>query len=712
MNIIDSLSHTLGISREQIAETVRLIDSGASVPFIARYRKEVTGNLDDQTIRILSEKLSALRALFERKNDVKRLISEQGSMTDELSASIEACASLNEVEDIYRPFRPKRRTRAMIAREKGLEGFARLILAGDSDMVDLEKSAQEYIDTDKGVNDTGDVLAGANDIIAEEISDDALLRKRLRTLMINTGMIRSSAKKKEQSVYEMYYDYSEPVKAAAGHRVLAIDRGEKEGFLSVKVVIDEEVALHITYEHFIRDLRLRKEACRELVRSACKDSWKRLVEPSLQTEIRNILTEDAQDKAIVIFSLNLKNILMQAPVRNKVVLGFDPAYRTGCKLAVVDATGMCLDTIVIYPHEPHNRKAESEKIVCDLVNKYKVEVIAVGNGTASGESERFVAEIVKKLGGVLAYCIVNEAGASVYSASELGAKEFPDLDVSFRSAVSIARRLQDPLAELVKIDPRSIGVGQYQHDMEQKKLAMSLQGVVEDCVNTVGVELNSASPSLLSYVAGIGPQVAANIVEWREANGRFTSRRELLKVKKLGPATYEQCAGFLRISDSVEFFDRTAVHPESYSAVRKMLELLGGPEPSMAKELAERYGLNRLASDTGIGTHTLTDILEAIAKPGRDPRGDDFEMISGDKPMDIKELSEGMILQGTVRNVSAFGAFVDIGVHQDGLVHISELADRFVSDPHTVVSAGQRVKIRVLSVDIQRKRISLSMKNM
>ncbi len=711
MQIFRKIANELNIRLDQATDTVKLIDSGCSVPFIARYRKEVTGDLDDQTIRLLAEKLEHYRSLEARKEDVRRLIGEQGFLTDAISDAIDSCTAINEIEDIYRPFRPKRRTRAMIAVQKGLEGFANAVLEGVSSAQELERLAHKYIDPDKGVETIDDVYGGAGDIIAENISDDASLRKRLRTLMTNTGIIKTSAKKKEQSVYEMYYDYSEPVKTAAGHRILAIDRGEKEGFLLVKILLDEEAVIPLIYAHFTKDRPIRSEACRDAVRSACNDSWRRLIEPSDRTEIRNILTEDAQEKAIAVFARNLKNILMQPPVRNKTVLGFDPAYRTGCKLAVTDPTGTFLDKAVIFPHEPQNKKEEAEKILSGLISRYNVEVIAIGNGTASGESERFVADLIRKNGSFAAYCMVSEAGASVYSASELGAKEFADMDVSYRSAVSIARRLQDPLAELVKIDPRSIGVGQYQHDMNQKKLENSLKAVVEDCVNTVGVELNSASPSLLSYVSGIKPQPAAGIVSWREKNGRFISRRELLKVPKLGPATFEQCAGFLRIEGARDFLDNTSVHPESYSAARQMLHILGDPHPSEAFKAAEKYGIGRLASEAGIGQLTLTDILDAIAKPGRDPRGDDYEMLSSDKPMDIKELHEGMILQGIVRNVSAFGAFVDIGVHQDGLVHISELSNSFVKDPHTVVSAGQRVRVRVLSVDTARKRISLSMKD-
>lgn len=710
MQIIEKIAYELKIRAEQAADTVRLIDNGCSVPFIARYRKEVTGDLDDQTIRILGDKLAFYRTLDARKEDVKRLIGEQGKLTPEISEAIDSCSVINEVEDIYRPFRPKRRTRATIAMEKGLEGCAKIILKGVYTSQILEELAHEYIDPAKGVNTPEEALEGAKDIIAEYVSDDASLRKRLRTLMSNTGTIVTEARKKEQSVFEMYYDYSEPVRSAAGHRILAIDRGEKEGFLSVKIGIDQEAVINLIYAHFTKDLALRTDDSRSLIRDACRDSWKRLIGPSVENEIRNSLTNDAQEKAIVIFSRNLKNILMQPPVRNKIVLGFDPAYRTGCKLAVTDTTGTCLETAVIFPHEPHNRREEAKKLLTDLVIRHNVDVIAIGNGTASGESERFVADLVRNESLRIAYCMVNEAGASVYSASELGAKEFPDLDVSYRSAVSIARRLQDPLAELVKIDPRSIGVGQYQHDMDQKKLETGLKGVVEDCVNSVGVELNTASPSLLAYIAGIKPQTAANIVSWREKNGRFRSRQELLKVAKLGPATFEQCAGFLRIAGAEEFLDNTSVHPESYDAAKKMLKLLGSPAPADVKTSAENYGTERLASEIGTGILTLTDILDAIAKPGRDPRGDDYDMLSADKPMDIKELHEGMMLQGIVRNVSAFGAFVDIGVHQDGLVHISELSDSFVKDPHTVVSAGQRVSVRVLAVDVQRKRISLSMK--
>ncbi|MHB8961901.1 MAG: Tex family protein [Saccharofermentanales bacterium] len=743
-DIFKRIADELNIRLSQVADTVALIDDKNTIPFIARYRKEVTGNLDDQVLRVLDEKLAFYRALAEKKEDVKRLIDSQGLLTDELSRLIDSCATVNEVDDLYRPFRPKRRTRAMIAIEKGLEDFALKILEGSLTKDPLEKYALGFIHPEKDVGSYEDVVAGACDILAEYISDDADLRKRLRSIVTNTGVISTKAKSKAESVYEMYYDYNEPIKRIAGHRVLAINRGEKEEFLSVKLSCDSDFVFSIIFEHcrqgkLLRGIQrntraasaatnasaptgasvadsllkpVRSDACLDIISAACKDSWKRLVEPSIETEIRNALTEDANEKAIGIFSQNLKNTLMQPPVKEKTVLGFDPAYRTGCKLAVVDPTGKCLATSVIYPHQPHNKKEESERILLSLIGQFNVDVISIGNGTASGESEQFVSGFIQRHKLDVVYCIVNEAGASVYSASELGAKEFPEYDVSLRSAVSIARRLQDPLAELVKIDPRSIGVGQYQHDMNQKKLEGSLRGVVEDCVNSVGVDLNTASPSLLSYVSGISAQISKNIVDYRDKTGIFRSRKELMKIPKLGGKTYEQCAGFLRIAESEEFLDNTSVHPESYEATKKLLGMLGNPPVGEVKKLAETFGEEKLSKTLGIGLPTLTDIIDAVSKPGRDPRGDDFDSIAANKPMEMKDLHEGMVLQGVVRNVSAFGAFVDIGVHQDGLVHISQLSDQFVKDPTTVVSAGQRVKVRVLGIDSEKKRISLSMKGM
>ncbi|MHB1454033.1 MAG: Tex family protein [Saccharofermentanales bacterium] len=731
-DLFKKIADELNIRLTQVADTVALIDDKNTIPFIARYRKEVTGNLDDQVLRVLGEKLTFYRALNEKKEEVKRLIGNQGLLTDELSAIIDSCGTVNEVDDIYRPFRPKRRTRAMIAVEKGLENFALKVLEGTLMKEPLEMYALEFLNPEKDVSSYEDVVAGACDILAEYISDDADLRKRLRSIVTNTGVISTKAKSKAESVYEMYYDYNEPIKRIAGHRVLAINRGENEEFLNVKLSCDNEFVLSIIFEHcrqgkLLKGLQrssriaaspdslmrpVRSDACLDILQMACKDSWKRLIEPSIETEIRNALTEDANEKAIQIFSHNLKSTLMQPPVKERTVLGFDPAYRTGCKLAVVDPTGKCLATSVIYPHQPHNKKEESERILLSLIGQFNVDVISIGNGTASGESEQFVSGFIQQHKLDVVYCIVNEAGASVYSASELGAKEFPEYDVSLRSAVSIARRLQDPLAELVKIDPQSIGVGQYQHDMNQKKLEGSLRGVVEDCVNSVGVDLNTASPSLLSYVSGISPQISKNIVEYRDKAGIFRSRKELMKIPKLGGKTFEQCAGFLRIAESEEFLDNTSVHPESYEATRKLLHLLGNPPVSEVKNLADIYGEEKLSKMLNIGIPTLTDIIEAVSKPGRDPRGDDFDSLAANKPMDLKDLHEGMVLPGVVRNVSAFGAFVDIGVHQDGLVHISQLSDQFVKDPTAVVSAGQKVKVRVLGVDMEKKRISLSMKGM
>ncbi len=741
--IFRRIAEELGIRHSQVAGAAVLIDGGNTIPFIARYRKEATENLDDQILRTLSERLAFYRNLQEKKDSIKRLIGEQGLLTEELSARIDACVSVNEAEDLYRPYRPKRKTRASIAMERGLGDLALTILEGAMERPALEAFAARFADPARDVADIGAAIAGARDILAEWMSDDPALRKRLRAIMMNTGTVVTAAKKKEPSVYEMYYAYSEPAGKIAGHRVLAVNRGEREGFLGVKISCDDDFVVSVIFGHcrqgsllaglLLRSpaaekdgmapagtmtksdgrlLPVRSQACLEILGEACTDAWKRLIGPSVETEIRNALTADAEEKAIRIFSQNLRHTLMQPPVRGKTVLGFDPAYRTGCKLAVVDPTGKCLATAVIYPHPPQNRREEAGKALSDLIRRHGADVVAIGNGTASGESERFVADVLRGEAPGTAYCMVNEAGASVYSASELGAKEFPDFDVSLRSAVSIARRLQDPLAELVKIDPRSIGVGQYQHDMNQKRLEASLRGVVEDCVNTVGVDLNTASPSLLSYVAGISPQIAGNIADHRDKAGAFCSRQDLLKIPKLGARAFEQCAGFLRIPGADDFLDNTSVHPESYGAARRLIRLLGDPAACDVKDLAERYGIERLSSELGIGVPTLTDIAEAISRPGRDPRGEEFDMVSAEKPMDISDLREGMVLPGVVRNVSAFGAFVDIGVHQDGLVHISQLSDRFIRDPATVVSAGQKVRVRILGVDPVKKRISLSMKGL
>jgi len=716
-DIIKLIAEELRLNISQVENTVELIDDKNTIPFIARYRKEITGNIDDQVLRVLNDRLTYYRALSEKKEDTKRLIDNQGLLTPELIDAIDLCKTINEIDDIYRPFRPKRKTRATIAIDKGLEKFAIFILKENPDLKRANQEALKYINIEKDVNTAEDVIDGACDIIAEIVSDDANLRKRLRNIMFNCGVINTKAKDKTKvSVYEMYYEYNEPIKRIPGHRILAINRGEKTEFLSVKISYDDDFIISVILEYyksgnFSGGRIVTSEYSIELADKIIKDSWKRLIEPSITNEIRNTLTDDAHDKALHIFKSNLKNTLMQPPVKDKVVLGFDPAYRTGCKLAIVDKTGKCLATSVIYPTKPQSKIDESMKSLYKLIKEFNVDIIAIGNGTASGESEKFISDFLNQYKLDVTYCMVNEAGASVYSASELGAKEFPEYDVSLRSAVSIARRLQDPLAELVKINPASIGVGQYQHDMNQKKLQSSLSGVVEDCVNTVGVDLNTASPSLLSYIAGITPKLSEAIIEYRNIQGVFKGRKELLNIPKLGNKTFEQCAGFLRIRQSKEWLDNTSVHPESYVAAKKMIKLLNNPETSQIRDIAKGYGIDNLSKQLNIGILTLNDIIDSISKPGLDPRGDGFKTNVSEKPMDISDLKEGMILQGVVRNVSAFGAFVDIGVHQDGLVHISQLSDKFIKDPSEVVSAGQDVKVKVIGIDLPKKRISLSMKD-
>jgi uncharacterized protein len=622
---------------------------------------------------------------------------------------------MQEVEDIYRPFKPKRRTRASIAREKGLEPLAEIIFGQNIFSGDIIEIAQSYIDPEKGVNSADDALAGAMDIIAEDVSDDAEIRKNVRQLFFKHGVLVSRAAKEEDSVYRMYYDFREPISRIARHRVLAVNRGEKEGFLQVKIEVPEELIIEFL---LAKTVRKKISITSEFVVKAVEDSYKRLISPSVENEVRNELTELAGEQAIKVFAENLRNLLLQPPVKGRVVLGLDPAYRTGCKLAVVDDTGKVLATDVIYPTPPQNRVEDAERILLHLIEKYKVDIVSIGNGTASRESEIFTAGVLKKLDRRVYYMVVSEAGASVYSASKLGAEEFPDFDVSLRSAISIARRLQDPLAELVKIDPKAIGVGQYQHDMNQKRLSETLRGVVEDCVNSVGVDLNTASPALLSYVSGINAAVAKNIVDYRENFGRFTSRQELKKVKKLGEKTFEQCAGFLRIPEGQNILDNTSVHPESYDAAAKLLKLTGyslddvknGKLDGLEKEVRKR-GIESVASAIGVGVPTLRDIINELQKPGRDPRDELPKPILMTDVLSIDDLKPGMVLTGTVRNVADFGAFVDVGVHQDGLVHISELSDKYVRNPMDVVSVGDIVKVRVLAVDVERKRISLSMKN-
>lgn len=710
MDIIRKLREEFGITQSQAENTVRLLDEGNTVPFIARYRKEMTGSLDDQIIRQLSERLTALRNLEDRRTQVRTAIAEQGRLTDALAAKLDAAQTQTEIEDIYRPFRPKRRTRASIAKEKGLQPLADIIW-GQKLIGTPEEAAKAFVDSGQGVDTVLDAINGAMDILAEQISDDADLRKLLREETIKCGAIVSKKTKDEPSVYEMYYDYREPLKKAAGHRVLAMNRGEKEGFLSVKIEGEEEKLLQRMERRLIR----RSSDTADILRGVIADSYKRLIAPSLEREIRNDLTEQAEEAAIGVFRENLRQLLLQPPISGKVVLALDPAYRTGCKIAVIDATGKPLETTVVYPTPPQNKTAEAEKKLLGLIEKYGVDLISIGNGTASRESELFVAEMLKKTKRRVQYIIANEAGASVYSASKLGAEEFPDYDVSLRSAVSIGRRIQDPLAELVKIDPKSIGVGQYQHDMNQKRLSEALGGVVEDCVNSVGVDLNTASPALLSYVAGIHAAVAKSILKYREEHGKFTARRELLKVAKLGPKAYEQCAGFLRLPESEMPLDRTGVHPESYAAAEGLLALCGYGLADVAARkvsgLAKKIkSPEKTAAELGIGVPTLEDIMRELEKPGRDPREDAPAPVLRSDVLSMEDLQEGMVLTGTVRNVIDFGVFVDIGVHQDGLVHISQICDRFIKHPLEAVKLGDVVQVKVLSVDLQKKRIALTMK--
>ena len=710
MDILKKLREEFGITQSQAENTVRLLDEGNTVPFIARYRKEMTGSLDDQIIRQLSERLTALRNLEDRRTQVWTAIAEQGRLTDALAAKLDAAQTQTEIEDIYRPFRPKRRTRASIAKEKGLQPLADIIW-GQKLIGTPEEAAKAFVDSGQGVDTVLDAINGAMDILAEQISDDADLRKLLREETIKCGAIVSKKTKDEPSVYEMYYDYREPLKKAAGHRVLAMNRGEKEGFLSVKIEGEEEKLLQRMEKRLIR----RSSDTADILREVIADSYKRLIAPSLEREIRNDLTEQAEEAAIGVFRENLRQLLLQPPISGKVVLALDPAYRTGCKIAVIDATGKPLETTVVYPTPPQNKTAEAEKKLLGLIEKYGVDLISIGNGTASRESELFVAEMLKKTKRRVQYIIANEAGASVYSASKLGAEEFPDYDVSLRSAVSIGRRIQDPLAELVKIDPQSIGVGQYQHDMNQKRLGEALGGVVEDCVNSVGVDLNTASPALLSYVAGVNTTVAKNILKYREEHGKFTARRELLKVAKLGPKAFEQCAGFLRLPESEMPLDRTGVHPESYAAAEGLLALCGYGLADVAARkvsgLAKKIkSPEKTAAELGIGVPTLEDIMRELEKPGRDPREDAPAPVLRSDVLSMEDLQEGMVLTGTVRNVIDFGVFVDIGVHQDGLVHISQICDRFIKHPLEAVRLGDVVRVKVLSVDLQKKRIALTMK--
>lgn len=713
--IIDILTEEFSLKKWQIENTIELIDDGNTIPFIARYRKEKTGSLNDEILRTLSDRLSALRSLEDRKSEVTRLIDEQGKLTDELIHDISEAKTVSELEDIYRPYRPKRRTRAIIARERGLEPLAKLILKQDIFNGSMTEYAQKYIDKEKGVENEQDALNGAMDIIAEEISDNAKFRKHIKEVTRREANIVTKATKDEDSVYRLYYDFSEPLKKLAHHRLLAVNRGEKEGFLRVSFDMDEQKILN----YLERELIPKKESITsEYVRTAIADSYKRLIAPSVENEIRSLMTEEAQEASIKVFSQNLSGLLLQPPVRNHIVLGFDPGYRTGCKTAVVDETGKVLDTGIVYCTLPNHDKDKAKKILKDMIDRNHVDLISIGNGTASKESEIFIAELIKELPQKVCYVMTNEAGASVYSASKLASEEFPQYDVALRSAVSIARRVQDPLAELVKIDPKSIGVGQYQHDMNQKRLGEALGGVVESCVNSVGVDLNTASPSLLSYIAGINKTVAKNITLYREEHGRFQSRRDLLKVPKLGNKAFEQCAGFLRIADGDNVLDNTSVHPESYKAAEKLLTELGYTENDVIngnisdiKERMKKLDLHDLTDKLGIGEITLKDIADSLLKRGRDPRDELPQPVLRSDILSMEDLKPDMILTGTVRNVIDFGAFVDIGVHQDGLVHISQICDRYIKHPTDVLSVGDVVKVKVLEVDPEKKRISLSMKN-
>lgn len=712
MEIITMLAKELGIKKQQTEAAVKLIDEGNTIPFIARYRKEATGALNDEILRNLYDRLNYLRNLEEKKNQVLSSIEEQGKLTEELKAQILAAETMVVVDDLYRPYRPKRRTRATIAKEKGLEPLANIISL-QMTKKPLEEEAEAFLNPEKEVHTVEEAIEGAKDIIAEAISDEADYRIRIRELTMKKGRILSSAKDKEaESVYEMYYEFDEALAKLAGHRILALNRGEGEKILTVKIEAPEEDILrYLEHKIISRENQVTAPVLREVI----ADSYKRLIAPAIEREIRSALTEKAEDGAIKVFGKNLEQLLMQPPITNQTVLGWDPAFRTGCKLAVVDSTGKVLATTVIFPTAPQNKVEESKKVLKKLIQKYQITLISVGNGTASRESEMVIVDLLKEIPEKVQYVIVNEAGASVYSASKLATEEFPNFDVGQRSAASIARRLQDPLAELVKIDPKSIGVGQYQHDMNQKKLGEALGGVVEDCVNKVGVDLNTASASLLEYISGISKAVAKNIVAFREENGRFVSRPQLLKVAKLGPKAYEQCAGFLRIAEGKNPLDATSVHPESYEATKKLLEKLGfttndikeGNLKGISKKISD---YKKLAEELEIGELTLRDIVKELEKPARDPREDMPKPILRSDVMEMKDLEPGMVLKGTVRNVIDFGAFVDIGVHQDGLVHISQMSDRYIKHPLEVVAVGDIVEVKVLSVDLKKQRIQLTMK--
>lgn len=716
-SINEILAKELNISEKQVKSVVELLDDGNTVPFIARYRKEKTGGLSDEVLRIFFERLTYLRGLENKKEDVIRLIKEQGNLTQDLENKIIQCKNLTEVEDIYRPFKPKKRTRAIIATEKGLKPLAQVILEGTFSG-DLNSEASKYISKEKEVLSEEDALKGAMDIISEIISDDANFRKWIREFIKEKGSIQTIGKSDDRNNYEMYYEYKEPIKSIPSHRILAINRGEKEQVLQVKLNFNDERVINYLEKNILKN----NEVTDEYLKKSVRDSFKRLIYPSIEREIRSELTSRGEESAIGIFKANLKSLLMQAPIKGKVVIGFDPGFRTGCKIAVLDDTGKFIENATVYPTMPKNDIDGSIRILKELIYKHDVDVISLGNGTASRESEdvieRLIKEVKEEKGKDLYYVIVSEAGASVYSASELANKEYPNLDVTVRGAISIGRRLQDPLAELVKTDPKAIGVGQYQHDVGSKKLDESLKGVVEDCVNNVGVDLNIATPSLLSYIAGINGTIAKNIVDFREENGKFTNRKELLKVKRLGKKVYEQCAGFLRVSESDEVLDNTSVHPESYEVAKKLIEILGYDKRDLKlgklKDIDEKIkiiGINKLADELSVGILTLKDIIKELKKPGRDPREELPKPILKSGVINIKDLKKDMLLMGTVRNVSDFGAFIDIGVHQDGLVHKSQMANKFVKHPLDIVKVGDIVRVKILEIDEKRKRISLSMKD-
>ncbi len=714
--IILQIAQELDKRPEHVENVARLLDEGNTIPFIARYRKELHGAMDDTSLRTLEERLQYLRGLRERREAVKSAISEQGKLTEELASAIDAAKTLAEVEDLYRPYKQKRRTRATMAREKGLEPLAELLFAQGPDCPAPLEEAGKYVDPEKRVETAEEALAGASDIVAEQISDDAELRKRLRLLLEKNGSLRSAAQTEEDSVYRLYYDFSQALSKLQGHQILAVNRGEKEEVLKVSLELDRELALQTVRRHVVKP----GSPAMAFVKAAAEDAYDRLIFPSLEREARSALTEEACEGAIGQFALNLRPLLMQPPVKGKVTMGLDPGYRMGCKVAVVDGTGKVLDTAVVYPTYGERQKNEAIAALAKLIKRHGVEHIAIGNGTASRETEQMAVELIRQVNGIgagVSYMIVSEAGASVYSASKLAAEEFPQFDVNLRSAVSIARRLQDPLAELVKIDPKAIGVGQYQHDMPPKRLGEALDGVVEDCVNAVGVDVNTASPSLLQRVAGLNGTTAKNVVAYREENGPFTARKQILKVPKLGPKAFQQCAGFLRVPESKSVLDNTAVHPESYDAAEKLLALTGHSLADVGGEglrdlstQVKSYGEERAAAECGVGLPTLRDVMGELMKPGRDIRDDLPQPILRTDVLEMKDLKPGMVLTGTVRNVIDFGAFVDIGVHQDGLVHISQVADKFVRHPSEVVSVGDVVKVTVLEVDEGKKRISLSMR--